>query len=245
MENLYKLPVLETISTSWAKVKGTKGSIWAVYLIMIAISFCAWIIGYQFIKPLSPTTNSFLQSIIRIINFLLEMGLFYIGIQRAFDLPVYYEQAFRCLRPRLAIRIIALYILQIIIFIPLVFLVIFPSIIFFSVIQFTSHALWLNLLGFFCVAIGFMAIIFFIIRLSMALAFVLDKGVGPFRALSLSFRATRGNFWNLVGIFILQMIIFTLGLIPLGIGLIWTIPFGLILYGMVYKRLLVNITGPI
>ena len=44
----------------------------------------------------------------------------------------------------------------------------------------------------------------------------------------------------LIGIYIIQFCIVIISMIPLGIGLIWTLPFILILYGTVYKRLAVK-----
>lgn len=241
MENISKIPAWETVITAWQKVKGAKGSIWAICLIMIVFWIATSFLDEHLIKHTLPILSPVLQFIFRILSFLLEMGLLYIGIQRAFDLPISYEQAFRTFKAKLALRIIILYILEVLIFIPLAFLIVIPTFIFYTVVHLTTTALWLTTLASFCLIVGIIGTCYIGIRLWLAMAFVLDKNVGPIQAIKLSFRATRGNFWNLVAIFLLQFLFIMVSLIPLGIGLIWTIPFAVILYGVVYKRLLVNV----
>ena len=73
------------------------------------------------------------------------------------------------------------------------------------------------------------------------MAFVLDKKANPWQALKLSFRATRSNYWPLLGLVMVEFGIVIASALSLGIGLIWTAPLLLILYGMVYKKLSLNI----
>src|SRR5205085_143591 len=81
------------------------------------------------------------------------------------------------------------------------------------------------------------AAFYLLVRLMLSIAFVLEQNVNPWRAIVLSFHATRCNFWRLFGWYIAIWIIMMISIIPLGIGLIWTLPLIYISYGMIYKTL--------
>jgi uncharacterized membrane protein len=86
-----------------------------------------------------------------------------------------------------------------------------------------------------------LATIYLSLRLLMGMGLVLDRGATPWHAVKMSFRATRSNVWPLIGIILAELGILIVSAIPLGIGLIWTLPFVWVVYGTVYKRLSVNI----
>jgi hypothetical protein len=229
-EITYLLPVGETIGIAWDKVKGTKGSVWAAILmtslIMLGLGFFDWVI-----RVIAPPIEPFFRIIVQVIGFLLQMGIMYIGIRRAQDLPITYRMMFRTFEGSIAIRVIGVYILQIIIFIIPVALIIFSA-----VLVGRSGAHVAILLGIF----GFVLTIFLCVRMMLSMAFVLDKGTNPWPAISQSFASTKNNFWRLVAIFLAQSIIIIISAIPIFIGLIWTLPFAYILYGLVYKNLSLN-----
>ena len=85
--------------------------------------------------------------------------------------------------------------------------------------------------------LGVLSLIYITVRICLAAACVLDKGMNPWAAITSSFAMTRANFWRLVALFILQNIIVIVSLIPLLLGLIWTLPLSLILYGTIYQFL--------
>ncbi len=93
--------------------------------------------------------------------------------------------------------------------------------------------------------IAVIAGIFIFVRLALTLAFLLEQNAGIGEAFVLSFRATRGNVWRLIGLYIVWWFIMVISMIPLGIGLIWTFPLSYIIYGMIYKALMVNANNPI
>ncbi len=225
------LPVWETMTAAWAKVSGTKSSMWGAILVTLLIG-----LGFAFlqsflshIKPVS----LLLSMIAQIILLILQAGLIYIGIRRAFDLPFSYDLVFRGFDLNIALRIIGAYILQsIILMLPLILIFIFGFIAGYTQMH------WIGMLG---SIIGGIIIAYLIVRLLLVIPFVIDKVVGPWQAIVLSFRATRHHFWSLLAIVILTWIFLLICAIPFGIGLIWGLPFAFILTGMIYKILSTNV----
>ena len=227
----YSLPVVETITASWDKVAGSKGTFWAafgiLFVIVLALGFVTSIL-----ENASPTLGGLFNIVVAIINLLLQVGVIYIGILRAKDLPISYTFVFRAFEMNLGWKIIAVYVLQTLIFLPVIILLMVLCPILLVTGSSLSHAS--------CYVLGFLsalALIYLGIRMVLSIGYVLDQGVGPIDAIKNSFAATRGNVLNLIGVFILQTIIVAVSMIPLFIGLIWTLPLGLIIYGMFYKRL--------
>lgn len=223
----YQLPVFDTIKASWGKVYGSKGTFCLAFIVAFAIALGLGIID-GILEKSAPIIEYIFRFFLQIITYFIEMGLVYMGIRRAMDSPITFDMMFRVFNMILPFKIIGLYILQVLIMlIPIV-------------IMFTSAALYplfgtpiVSILFF---IIGILATMYLGIRMMMSMGFVLDKEMGPVNAIKLSFRATDHNFWNLVGIIIIQTII----LVCLGItviGLIWALPFAFINYGMIYRSL--------
>lgn len=232
----YLIPVGETISTAWNKVKGTKGSIWAAIFLLILITIGLRLVQL-FIVSLIPGLEWITNAIIQLIDFLMQIGLLYIGISRALDLPFSFRMMFRPFEFYMALKIIGTYLLQVLIMIP--FAIILMVAFFVQAMTMDFSTLLAILIGF----VGIIGIIYITLRMYLAMAFVLDRGVMPWPAIKLSFLATRSNFWRLVAIIILELLIILVSLIPLGIGLIWTAPFVYILYGVVYRNLSFNLSN--
>ena len=97
------------------------------------------------------------------------------------------------------------------------------------------------LLLYIMVLIGFVLLIIPGIYLSvayyMALPLVVEKGLSPWQALEVS-RKTISRRWFTMFFFsiVITLIVFV-SLIPLGIGLIWTLPMTMIAYGIIYRNM--------
>jgi len=231
-ENTYSLPVMETVKTAWAKVSGVKGSIWAI----LGIVFVAQLI-VGFIGGLGARGGA-IDIIFSIIGSLIQImagaSLIYIGIRRAQDMPVQYKMVKEVLTGRIILFLILLYILQVVIFIPAGILL--------GIGIWLAHmqaepSLGMQLIGaLFCLAAS-LIFIFLAIRMWLAYGTVVDKKLNPWEAIKLSFKATKGNVWNLIGIYFMNVLIVLGCAITVGIGLIWGLPWLFILYGEAYKRL--------
>lgn len=239
METNYSLPIFETISTAWQKISGSKTTFFTCLAIFFGIQLCLGIILY-FVED-----QMILSVIFSVISFfvscLLTAGIFYLGLRRAFDLPISYEMMFKAFEPDMILKIIGAFILQMIIFIaaPLVVMIIFSMV---ARLESTGNDV-LRLIIACGYLISFIIAFYLAIRMSLNILFVLDKHVSPLESIKLSFQATQSNVWRLIGLFITLNIINFIAMIPLGIGLIWTMPLAYIVYGIVYKKLLANVAS--
>ena len=89
-DNNYLLPVWDLVGYSWKKVSGSKGTFWAFIGICILI-----MLGFLLVQKLAHPISHLIIFIGQIISYLLQMGLIYLGIRRAQDLPISYPMGFR------------------------------------------------------------------------------------------------------------------------------------------------------
>ena len=91
------------------------------------------------------------------------------------------------------------------------------------------------------VMLGFMLLILPGIYLAVAYYFgsplIADKGLGPWQALETSRKSITKNWFGFFGLAIVLVIINLIGAIPLGIGLLWTIPMSVVAYGIAYRNM--------
>jgi hypothetical protein len=227
--NQYQLPINDTLKTAWHLTYGAKGTIWAA----LGALFLCWI-GVYVLQMLLVHFPAFIvvsiMVIAQLVLSLIQAGIFYLGIHRAFGLPIRYSVIFDTLNADLAWKIFGLYILQMVIF--LITFLIFGLLFFIS-----TYSLLPPIIHKIILVLGSITYIYLIIKMILSLPYVLDKKINPWQAIKLSFEATKGNVLPLIAIYFMQIVIFIISAIPLGIGLIWTIPFMIILYGVIYKRL--------
>ncbi len=227
-EMTYSLPVMESVKAAWQKVKGAKGTFWAIFGIFFIAEIIAAILSSIVLQPV-------FMVILYVLQILSTIALLYIGIRRAQDVPIHYTMVKEVLTIRTFLSTIGLYILQFFIFIPAILLTVLGYVALMYSQNQPSPAL--NVVAF---ILYFLAVILFIalsLRMWLGLGFILDKKQNPVDALKNSFKATKGNAWNLLGLAIVNMFILFVSIITIYIGLIWGLPWLLIIYGEVYKRL--------
>lgn len=229
------LPITDTIKESWQAVSGAKSTYWTGMIVAFLITFSLGFVASSFIylpKPAEIILRLFMQ----FIGFLMQMGLVYMGIKRARGEPIDSKLIFYAFDRGIMLRLIGVYCLQFLILgIPIaLFLTVsaLPAIIGFPGISII--ALIINII----IGVAFFIISF---RMMLSVGFVLDKHSTPVIAIKQSFEATKNSVWQLIGLVLLQTMIIIVSAIPLGIGLIWTLPLSIIIYGMIYKKLLVNV----
>lgn len=103
----------------------------------------------------------------------------------------------------------------------------------------TGHLALAGILIYILTLIGFLLLILPGIYLSVAYVFALpliaDKGLDVWEAMELSRKAVTKNWFKVFGLMLLLVLIFGLGALALGIGLIWAIPLMFVtLYGLLY-----------
>lgn len=91
------------------------------------------------------------------------------------------------------------------------------------------------------ILIGFLLLIlpgiYLAIGYGMTFALILDKGMTPWQAMEASRKAVHKVWWKMFGLYLIVTLIMMISAIPLGIGLIWTLPMSIVLYGVVYVAL--------
>ena len=91
------------------------------------------------------------------------------------------------------------------------------------------------------VVIGFILLIlpgiYLAVGYAMALPLVVEKNLSPWAAMEASRKAISKHWFKIFGLYIVLTIILWISAIPLGIGLIWTLPLALILYGVLYTTM--------
>ena len=95
------------------------------------------------------------------------------------------------------------------------------------------------------VYVGFFLLLFpgviWMLKFFFAPWLVIDKGMGPIKAMKASSRMTMGMKWDLIGFIAVGYAVLLLGLLALGIGLIVAIPLFTIATAMVYRHMLKGI----
>jgi uncharacterized membrane protein len=97
------------------------------------------------------------------------------------------------------------------------------------------------LLIYLMVIIGFLLLIipgiYLMIAYYMAMPLVVEKGLSPWQAMETSRKAITHRWFSVFGLFIVMTIILIISMIPLGLGLIWTLPMTMIAYGILYRNM--------
>lgn len=231
-----EIAVWDTITIAWNKVLGAKKSFWAAFGVIFLIGLGLGILQ-GIAKVISPALGLLFQLITNIVTYLLQVGILYMGILRATDNPISYKEIFFAFDFDHIWKLIGVYILQMIVFIPVIILIIVASVLSSESEPQTFSLFLAALLYLTAIILG----IYLLMRIMLGIAFVITKDANPWEAIKMSFQATDGNVINLIGIFLLQIAIVLISVIPIGIGLIWTLPFSTICYGVIYKTLLTNV----
>lgn len=71
----------------------------------------------------------------------------------------------------------------------------------------------------------------------LAIPLVVERGLSPWQALEASRKAITQHWFKVFGLFLLLGLIVGLSAIPLGIGLVWTIPLMIIAMGILYRTI--------
>lgn len=232
---------LDTVSQAWMRVKGVK---WVFF--KINILYLILLIPGIFMQHLLKTTSGlvFVVMLLAYIGYrffiaLFIMGMEYLGVMRAGDQPIAASNISYVFNTNLVIKILGLFVLMGII----VILVVIPMAvidgIIFAMLTAASATKTIKILLFaFTYLVTMAAIIYLFIRMYIAALIVIMENMNPWAAIKKSFRLTSGKFWKLFGLMMLNLLLVMISVIPLGIGLIWSIPYIYINHGVVYRKLI-------
>ncbi|MBI3187471.1 MAG: hypothetical protein HYZ31_06380, partial [Gammaproteobacteria bacterium] len=79
--------------------------------------------------------------------------------------------------------------------------------------------------------------IYLMVAYFMAMPLVVEKGLSPWQALEASRKAVSKHWFGFLGFYIVMILIMLVSMLPLGIGLFWTMPMFLIAWGIMYRNM--------
>ncbi len=90
-------------------------------------------------------------------------------------------------------------------------------------------------------SLGFMLLIIPGIYLSLAymltIPLIVDKGMGPWQAMEASRKAISKHWFKIFGLYFVMALIYMVSMIPLGLGVIWTMPMFIMVTGILYREI--------
>lgn len=257
MAGQYQWRIRDVIKESWKKVKGSKGSYWGAFgillAIMIGLSFVLLIISgigtviagiitgigakaaatHSQHPPLgfiitSQSISTLGQLIINFIQAPLIAGLIFMGIRRAIDKPISFVMLFKVFKFRYMFRFFYLNILILLIIFAGVAVIYLPGL-------FIHNHLIEGLYIVTSVVVVILAWIYLFTSFILTFPLIIDRDYTAWAALTTSCRAVSKHWFRMFGLLIVLQLIYLLTALTLFIGFIWTLPFFLNTLGVVYR----------
>lgn len=210
------------INEAWIMVKGSKGIIVAGFLVFYVAMFVTSLIANLVLGLLFNvlTTNAliiFITSqllsgiISSLVTYPILAGLSIIGVRRAAGQPFSFNDIFNHFNSTLPLLVIGV-----------VYLVL------------TLLAIALGSVSFGLIFIPFT---YLCVAYMLAIPLVVERGLSPWQALEASRKAITQHWFKAFGLFLLLGLIILISAIPLGIGLIWSMPLFVIACGVLYRTI--------
>lgn len=79
--------------------------------------------------------------------------------------------------------------------------------------------------------------IYLMIAYYMAMPLVVEKGMSPWQAMETSRKAISHRWFSVFGLFIVMVLTVVISAIPLGVGMIWTVPMMVIAFSILYRNM--------
>lgn len=209
----YDFAIGELLGEAWQRVKGTKGIIIGGFLVFYAVMFVVsfvlggmlGIFGALSESPAAVMVGELLIGVLAsALAYPFMAGINMIGIRRAADQPISFNEIFSHFGRTLPLMITAV-VMMLLIYLGM-FLLIIPGL---------------------YLAIAYM----------LAIPLVVERGLSPWQALEASRKAISQHWFKTFGLFLLLGLITMVSVIPLGIGLIWSIPLFVIAMGVLYRTI--------
>ncbi|MCU1715711.1 DUF975 family protein [Pseudomonas sp. 5P_3.1_Bac2] len=209
----YDFSIDGLISEAWQLVKGSKGILFAgfvvFYLIIIAISI-ALTLAFGGVSVLSGSAELGIVGelltnlLVSALTYPFLAGIMMVGIRRAAGQPIAFNQLFQHFDKLL----------------PLVITGVLSTLL---------------------ISIGFMLFVlpglYLSIAYMLAMPLVVERGLSPWQALETSRKAISQHWFKVLALLVVLTIIVLISAIPLGIGLIWSLPLLIIASGVLYRTI--------
>ncbi len=119
----------------------------------------------------------------------------------------------------------------------------------FSGFSFAGRVAVATILQIILISIGFLLLIlpgiYLTVSYAMTLPLIIDKGLSPWEAMEASRKAVHRVWWRIAALFLAMGVVMAISAIPLGVGLIWTWPTFIIMIGLIYRQLFINLSWPV
>lgn len=231
--------VFETIKSAWRQVKGSKLVFFCISL-LVSLS-----VGAQIVIPDSFPTHfsahiaiscvlGFLFFLAYAAQYLLLWELLYVGVQRAAGQSIHLDMLRQVFTFKMFFRLIGTMLLMGLLFLPVLLLL------FVGICLQDMDSILALISAIMCYIFASGLVVFLAVKLFFAQTIAVTEKASPWQAIRKSFQATKSNFWKLLGLSLINMYIIFFAMLPLGIGLIWAIPYSYINNGVVYRRLVLK-----
>jgi len=244
----YTFSIGQSISESWARVSGFKstclGALLILFLILFGISIIGTLVIYLAVGSLNntlPVVSAslwFVYFIALLASFPLFYGYNFLGIKRSANLPVKSKMIFEAYH--FYWRLLGVLITRYVLITITAFIIIVLTSFCLGLLAAVHTGIGITI----AIIINIFAVIFdlFLLYYCFGLVIfspylVMDKNVGVFRAFKLSFQGFKQHGVKILITFFIIGILVQLSIIPLGIGLIWTIPLANCLIGVIYRTI--------
>jgi hypothetical protein len=216
--------VLPTAKEAWSKVDGCKTVFVFATIIYILGVLANQVIGLMATEIGGDFFGALINAIILLLLLApLNVGMRYMGLQRARGLNPIVQNIFYIFKKELYIQTICYFLI-------LTALVLVAGII----IVFLSIIPIINLLAVFAVSL---ATFYIFTRMSLTIFYIFDKNEKVILAIKHSIAVTKLPVWKMMLAYILIALAMFFGVITLFIGLIWMVPFAYTYLGTIYQEI--------
>lgn len=230
----HSLPIREILTNAAQKINGTKATFLATLIIYLLIEGLGLIFHYL------GSIFLLLYIISIIVMTLIQSSVTFMGVRAASGWPIRFSMMFSVLTLKKIGRLILFYLFMSLASALIMFVASFAMGVISGInphlhIATISHEV-LNLISAVFVIIGVCITAFVIIRIMLGATLIVAKNIATWTAIKMSWVATRGNFWKLIFLMLVVILTTCVGALTV-IGIIWFIPYVMLIWGEVYIRL--------
>lgn len=238
----YHLQMKTILREAWQKTNGMKKNFWMAFgIVAVAVAAVVFVEALMTMPLLlfwpQIRLDKIAGNVFRIVNdfifFPLVTGLFLLSIRHVTG------QAIRSSLVLRGWKISKLFwnlILALFIF----FVLVLPIGILFAIGAgiFSNPALSLKILGVIICVMGGLLLLYLLIVYTLAPLLIIERELGAWQAVSISIRTVNKHWFSVFAVRVVMMLLaVVLGVITLGIGLIWLIPMSFNMYGVLYREM--------
>ena len=209
----YQFDISAVISEAWQKTAGAKGTFWLAFLIYVAIAIGISMVSQFVLIAVAATSQN--EAVIIILSLAEQL------VMNLVLMPVVMGIMILGIRRSADVPIAA------------------------GSIMGHYSSMWrlflTMLLIYIMVLIGLLLLIipgiYLMVAYYMAMPLVVEKGLNPWEAMEISRKTISKRWFTMFFFTIVVSLLILVSAIPLGIGLIWTLPMAMIAYGVVYRNM--------